>query len=89
MSKLSDVWRKTFGFASRKPQPELSETPEPVAPSTIHPGLTDQQLVVLLTAAACEVVAAPVLIRKFRESPQRNWSWVAQGRMTLHTHRPR
>jgi hypothetical protein len=64
-----------------------SSTPETVAPPGIHPGLTDQQLVVLLTAAASEVMGGAVRIEKLRYLPGRNWNWVTQGRSELHTHR--
>lgn len=45
----------TAGPSSVKPAPAVST-------HGIHPGLTDQQLVVVLTAAASEVVGAPVCI---------------------------
>jgi hypothetical protein len=71
-------------------QSDVSPPSEPVAPvvaSGIHPGLTDQQLVVLLAVAASEVIGAPVRIGKFRPLTAKDWSWAAQGRMDLHTHR--
>jgi len=60
--------------------------PPPLAASTIHPGLTDQQLVVLLTAAACEVLDSPVRVDRFRPLTARDWNWAAQGRSTLQSH---
>ncbi|GFO55409.1 hypothetical protein GMSM_24160 [Geomonas sp. Red276] len=89
MSKFFSRLGEVFRHHPKEPEPEPSAPPEAVAPPTIHPGLTDQQLVAILTAAACEVLQAPVRIGKFRALPQRNWSWVAQGRMDLHSHRPR
>ena len=70
--------------------PAVSTAPAsviPVAASGIHPGLTDQQLVVLLTAAACEVMGGHVRIERFRSLTTKDWNWVAQGRSELHTHR--
>ncbi len=57
-----------------------------MAPATasIHPGLTDQQLVVLLTAAASQVLERPVRVHKFRPL---TGSWAAQGRSDLQSHR--
>lgn len=53
---------------------------------SIHPGLTDQQLVVLLTAAASEAIGTPVSIDKFRPMSAKDWNWAAQGRSRLHAH---
>lgn len=57
-----------------------------MAPATasIHPGLTDQQLLVLLTAAASQVLDRPVRVHKFRPL---TGSWAAQGRSDLQSHR--
>jgi hypothetical protein len=80
-------------FKTRKPSvQEVSPAVAPpdagtTVPSGIHPGLTDQQLVVLLTAAASEVMGGTVRIEKLRYLPGRNGSWVNQGRSELHTHR--
>lgn len=64
--------------------------PQTTAPATepsIHPGLTDEQLVVLLAAAATEVIGSPVRIGKFRPLTARDQIWSAQGRSELQTHR--
>lgn len=60
---------------------------EPVAVPGIHPGLTDQELVVLLTAAASEALGAPVRIGTFRSLTAKDLNWAAQGRRELQTHR--
>ena len=81
--------------AIRQPDREaslaVSTVPAPVAPvaaaSGIHPGLTDQQLVALLTVAACEVMDGLVRIEKFQPLTAKDWNWVAQGRSDLHSHR--
>lgn len=68
----------------------LSPAPGPApstAAATIHPGLTDQQLVVLLTAAATEVIGGPVRIASFRQANNKGGNWAVQGRSELQTHR--
>lgn len=73
-------------FKQEAPDGTVGPVTEP-ADASIHPGLTDQQLVVLLTAAAYEVVASPVRIERFRPFTAKDWSWAAQGRSELHSHR--
>jgi hypothetical protein len=87
LSMISSVLGRLF--KTQEPSvvsPTSTPTVSPVA-SGIHPGLTDQQLVVLLTAAAYEIVGAPVQIKKLRSLAGRDRNWVAQGRSELHTHR--
>lgn len=64
----------------------IASSPE-VPAAGIHPGLTDQQLVVLMTAAAHEVLGAPVLITGIRPLTAKNSNWSAKGRSDLHSHR--
>jgi len=56
------------------------------APGGIHPGLSDQQLVVLLTAAAYEAVGGPVHVERFRPLTAKNGNWAAQARHELQSH---
>jgi len=67
------------------------QPPHPSTPSAatggIHPGLTDQQLVVLLTAVACEALGEPVRVDRFRPLTAKDWNWAAQGRHDLQSHR--
>lgn len=60
---------------------------QPAAIGGIHPGLSDQQLVVLLTAAAYEVLGGPVRVNRFRQLTAKNGGWTAQGRRELQSHR--
>jgi hypothetical protein len=53
----------------------------------LHPGLSDQQLVVLLTAATYEALGRPVRIDRFRHLNAKGWNWAAQGRHELQSHR--
>jgi len=62
------------------------QTPSPAPVYGIHPGLNDQQLVVLLTAAASETIGSPVRIEKFR-AINKGGNWSAQGRSELQSHR--
>lgn len=55
--------------------------------AVIHPGLSDQQLVVLLTAAACEALSAPVRVYRVRPLTAKSGNWVAQARHELQSHR--
>ena len=79
--------------ALHKPAASLA-TVTPAAPTppsspaaTIHPGLSDQQLVVILTAAASEVLGETVRVERLRPLNARDQSWSAQGRHALQDHR--
>jgi len=67
--------------------PIPSRSTQVAAADGIHPGLSDQQLVVLLTAAACEVLGKPVRVDTFRHLTAKDWNWAAQGRHDLQSHR--
>jgi hypothetical protein len=67
--------------------PAISPSIQSAATSGIHPGLSDQQLVVLLTAAAYEVLGKPVRVDRFRPLAAKDWNWAAQGRHDLQSHR--
>ena len=67
--------------------PTTSPATQSATTGGIHPGLTDQQLVVLLTAAACEALGEPVHVDRFRPLTAKGWSWAAQGRQELQSHR--
>lgn len=54
---------------------------------SIHPGLSDQELVVLLTAAASEAMGGSVRIERFRPLTDKDGSWTVQGRQILQSHR--
>lgn len=58
-----------------------------IGQQTIHPGLSDQQLVVLLAAAAGEMLGGPVRVEKFRPLTAKDLNWSAQGRSDLQSHR--
>lgn len=58
-----------------------------VLQSGVHPGISDQQLVVLLTAAASEMLGGPVRLDRFRAMVPKDVNWAAQGRSNLQSHR--
>ncbi len=67
--------------------PVAAPLPTPIVPqSGIHPGLTDQQLVVLLAAAASEMLGGPVRVDTFRPLTAKDLNWSAQGRSVLQSH---
>lgn len=51
----------------------------------VHPGLTQEQLIVILSAAAAEVIGKPISVVKFRSMNAMDWTWAVQGRVELHT----
>lgn len=64
--------------------------PAPVAtqaavPASIHPGLTDEELIAILAVAATEAVGQAVSIVKFRHMGSMDWTWSVQGRVGQHT----
>lgn len=63
------------------------DTSSTVSPETIHPGLTDQQLVLLLTAAASETLGGQVRVDTFKPLTAKDLNWAAQGRSDLQSHR--
>ena len=67
--------------------PTASPQDQSTVTSGIHPGLSDQQLVVLLTAAACAALGEPVRVARFRSLSGKNGNWAAQGRHALQSHR--
>jgi len=62
-------------------------TPGPPPAVTIHPGLSDQHLVVLLTAAASEMLGETVRVEHLRPLNARDLNWTTQGRHALQDHR--
>ena len=85
-----------IGRLLKKLEPANAATVVPVATplatpavpqSGIHPGLTDQQLVVLMTAAASELLGGPVRVDKFKPLTAKDLNWAAQGRSVLQSHR--
>lgn len=74
---------KTAG-AARAPAGITTGQPVTVG---LHPGLSDQELVVVLTAAAYTVLGEAVRVEKFRSLSAKDWNWAAQGRRELQSHR--
>ena len=68
---------------------KLVEKPVSVSPrapsSSIHPGLADEELVVILAAAATEELGQAASVVLFRPIDIMDWTWSVQGRVGLHT----
>ena len=68
------------------PAPAANLAPAPAsATASIHPGLTDAELLAILAVAATEGVGQAVNIVRFRPQGNMDWTWSVQGRVGLHT----
>ncbi len=81
---------KILGFAE---QPKTSQ-PKPAAAvsasgaKTIHPGLSDEQFIAIISAAAAHALGGtPVSVVKFKPLNTLDWTWAIQGKVALHTHK--
>lgn len=72
---------------SARISPAAFPSTQSAASAGIHPGLSDQQLVVLLTAAAFEALGRPVRIDQIRPLTAKCSNWSVQGRSDLQSHR--
>ncbi len=54
------------------------------APNTIHPGLSNEELIALLVVAAEEALGQQVTIVRFRRMGSMDWAWSVQGRTNQH-----
>jgi len=85
---IGRLLKSLHGSAAARSIPAPAPSSAKSAPvSGIHPGLTDQQLAVILTAAAQEELGEPVRIKRFRPLNARDMSWSAKGRSDLQSHR--
>lgn len=67
-------------------KPAAAATSVPAAaPTTIHPGLTDEQLMAILAVAATEALGQAVAVVSFRPLDSMDWTWSIQGRVQHHT----
>ena len=58
------------------------------AAKTIHPGMSDEQFVAIVSAAAAHALGGKsVSVVKFRPLNTMDWTWAIQGRVSLHTHK--
>lgn len=73
--------------AVAKPTPPAKPIAPALAPGepSIHPGLTDEELIVILVAAASEAMGRAVSIVSFRPMDSMDWRWSLQGRVDLHS----
>jgi len=80
---------KALGFAEppKHAQPKSAAVSAPGA-STIHPGMSDEQFVAIISAAAAHAFGgASVSVVKFKPLNTMDWTWAIQGRVSLHTHK--
>ena len=68
-----------------KPVAVAPHATPPAAPATIHPGLTDEQLMAILAVAATEALGQAVAVVSFRPLGSMDWTWSIQGRVQHHT----
>ena len=54
---------------------------------TIHPGLSDEKFVAIVTAAITHACGGPVNVVKFKPLNTMDWTWAVQGRVGLHTNK--
>lgn len=77
---------KPAAVAAPAPVANAAAAPAAAAPvASIHPGLTDAELIAILAVAATEGVGQAVNIVRFRPQGNMDWTWSVQGRVGLHT----
>lgn len=79
-----------YGTKNRAPAmpsaPIATQLPSPPSvPASIHPGLSDEELVAILAVAATEAIGQAVSVVKFRHMDSMDWTWSVQGRVSLHS----
>ena len=71
--------------AGSKPAPATTVA---ATAKTIHPGMSDEQFVAIVSAAAAHALGGkPVSVVKFKPLNTMDWTWAVQGRVSLHTHK--
>ncbi len=63
------------------PSAPVAET----VPTSIHPGLSDEELLAILAVMAMEEIGQAVTVVKFRHMGSMDWTWSVQGRVSLHS----
>jgi len=80
---------KALGFAEvPKTAQHQSAAVSASGAKTIHPGMSDEQFVAIISAAAAHALGgAQVSVVKFKPLHSMDWTWAIQGRVALHTHK--
>jgi hypothetical protein len=65
---------------------EASQSVQPAESGCNHTRLSDQQLLVLLTAAVFETLGRTVRIKQIRQLTARSSNWAVEGRSNLQSH---
>jgi hypothetical protein len=76
---------KGGGSASKAAAPTSASAFAPAARGkTIHPGLSDEQFIAIISAAAAHTFGQSVNVVKFKPLNTMDWTWAVQGRVALH-----
>jgi hypothetical protein len=74
--------------AAAPPVPVAAATPVAATPvaaaKTVHPGLSDDRLLAILTVAVEHVLGQSAAVVKFRHMGSMDWTWSVQGRVGIH-----
>jgi len=82
-----DQYYGKSGSAPETPAKPVAAAVQPlaaVAAKTIHPGLSDEKFISILSVAAQEAVGQAVSVVKFRHMGSMDWTWSVQGRVGIH-----
>ena len=76
-----------IGKEAAKPAVQVAAPVASVAQpkTTIHPGMSDEQFIAIISAAAAHAFGKPVSVVKFKPLNTMDWTWAIQGRVALHT----
>jgi hypothetical protein len=61
-----------------------ASAPMPIAGKTIHPGLSDEKFIAIISAATASALGQPVNVVGFKPLSTMDWTWAVQGRVALH-----
>jgi len=91
--RIANALEAGKGFATIAPSQQVASVqgsaPQvSAAPSAnIHPGMSDEKFVAILTAAAVKTLGPSAKVVKFRSSDSQDGAWTSQGRAGLHNHK--
>jgi hypothetical protein len=67
------------GLGSARPPAAVGERSR-----TIHPGLSDEKFIAIISAAVASALGQPVKVVGFKPLSTMDWTWAVQGRVSLH-----
>lgn len=86
LGSIEDLLKQKGGIQATAAQPRGAQ-PGVFAAQTIHPGLSDEKFVAIITAAITHACGGPVNVVKFKPLNTMDWTWAVQGRVGLHTNK--